>query len=364
MSMLPRKYHTALSLLLTPLLTGAIALSNAAPAPAQQGPDFEPAVSANGLFLAGYTKLEDPDGAPTSRTGLFAQQVELHMAAQADTDLVAQVTLLLPRGSRTVDRVDIGETFVIARLSPVLELKAGRFYADFGWHNLLHPHEFPFLDQPLVLERLFGVDGIDEVGLGLRRSLPTPWDASISIQLLSGDNLRWGSRTDEDLLHTVYVDNVWDIESGTTVELGGSWAGGGNIDERFTHALGANLNVEWPRGTADELGLRWQMEYALTSEDLRAGRRNTGGVSSFVQYRFARRWWAQGRYDYYGLPREKGEGWEDRISVLFAFVPNRYAPLRLQYSRWRVDELGRGFNQYHIQLNFTIGPHPAHRYSH
>jgi hypothetical protein len=362
--MLSRKSHIALIPTFALLLLVAAGLASATWASDQEGPDFEPAISANGLFLVGYTKLEDPDGAPTSRTGLFAQQVELHMAAHVDTDLVGEISLLLPRGSRTVDQVEIGETFVIARLSPVLELKAGQFYADFGRHNALHPHEFPFLDQPLVLERLFGVDGINEVGLGLRRSLPTPWDASISIQLLSGDNLRWGSRTDEDLLHTVYVENVWRREGGTSVELGGSWAGGANIDERFTHALGVDLNVEWPRGESEELGLRWQTEYALTSEDLRAGRRNTGGFSSSMQYRFARRWWAQGRYDYYGLPREEGEGWEDRISVLFAFVPNRRAPLRLQYSRWRVDGLGRGFNQYHIQLNFTIGPHQAHRYSH
>lgn len=358
------KFQIALSLVLVPLFLFSADGAGADAASAQSAPDFEPAVSANSLFLAGYTKLEDPDGAPTSRTGLFAHQIELHMAAHVDTDLVGEVTLLLPRGSRTTDRVDIGETFVIARLSPVLELKAGQFYADFGRHNSLHPHEFPFLDQPLILERLFGVDGINEIGLGLRRSLPTPWDASISIQLLSGDNLRWGSRTDEDLLHTVYIENAWRQEGGTTLELGGSWAGGANIDERFTHALGAHLNVELPRGESGELGLRWQMEYALASEDLRAGRRTTGGLSSFVQYRFARRWWAQGRYDYYGLPREEGEGWEDRISVLFAFVPNRRAPLRLQYSRWRVDKLGRGFNQYHIQLNFTIGSHPAHQYSH
>ena len=336
----------------------------AMPAAAASGPAFEPETSANGLFLFGYTKREDRNGAPTSRTGIYAQQVELHMRAHVDSDVVAQITVTLPRGSRTDDRVDIGETFVSLPLSEVLELQAGRFYVDFGRHNLLHPHEFPFLDRPLALERLFGVDGIDEVGVGLRRTLALPWESTLSVQLLSGDNERWGSFTDEDLLHTARLHNRWSRQGGTVVELGGSWAGGANVDEQFTHALGADLNVEWPRGTAGELGARWQTEYALTSEDLRAGRRNTGGVSSFVQYRFARRWWAQGRYDFYGLPRETGAGWEDRISVMFAFVPNRRAPLRLQYSRWRVDDLGRGFNQYHVQVNFTVGAHATHRYAH
>ena len=55
-------------------------------------------------------------------------------------------------------------------------------------------------------------------------------------------------------------------------------------------------------------------------------------------------------------------GWEDRFSVLLAFVRSPGFPLRFQYSRWRMEETGRGFNQYHVQLNFTIGCHPAHGY--
>ncbi|MBT4497595.1 MAG: hypothetical protein HOC74_07730, partial [Gemmatimonadetes bacterium] len=116
--MLSRKSHIALIPTFALLLLVAAGLASATWASDQEGPDFEPAISANGLFLVGYTKLEDPDGAPTSRTGLFAQQVELHMAAHVDTDLVGEISLLLPRGSRTVDQVEIGETFVIARLSP------------------------------------------------------------------------------------------------------------------------------------------------------------------------------------------------------------------------------------------------------
>jgi hypothetical protein len=158
----------------------------------------------------------------------------------------------------------------------------------------------------------------------------------------------------------VRVDRIWS-DGGRRVEAGGSWAGGANLEERFTHAVGGDLTVEGY--TADgALDYRWQSEYAMVSEDFKAGRDNTGGLSTHVQRRFARRWWAQARYDYYGLPSRSGAGWEDRATVLLAFVPNERAPLRIQYSRWRVDDLDRGFNQVHLQLNFTLGPHAAHRY--
>lgn len=247
-------------------------------------------------------------------------------------------------------------------LGDLWSLRAGRFYVAFGQHNLLHPHEFPFLDRPLVLENLFGIDGIDEVGVDFRRVLPALGDATLSLQTYSGDNPRWPSRTDEDLLHAVRLHDTWGGDVGTRVELGGSWAGGANLDERFTHALGADLTVE-RHDDAGDLESRWQTEYALTSEDLKAGRRRTGGVTSYLQRRVGCHWWAQARYDFYGLPRPSGTGWEDRATVLLAFVPNERAPLRLQYSRWRVDDHGRGYNQYHIQLNFTLGPHRAHRYA-
>ncbi|MFC1525821.1 hypothetical protein ACFL6X_03300 [Candidatus Latescibacterota bacterium] len=324
------------------------------------GGDADPTISANGLFLAGYTKLEDPDGAPTSRTGLFAQQLEVHLAAPVDSGIVGEVTLTLPRGSRTEERIDITEAFIAVRLSPLWDIRAGRFYVAFGQHNLLHSHEFPFLDRPLVLENLFGIDGIDEVGLDARRRLPRLGNAVLSLQTYSGDNLRWPSRTDEDLLHAVRLHKTWEA-SQDRAEAGASWAGGANLEERFTHAIGGDLTVE-RFDAAGILELRWQAEYALASEDFRAGRRTTGGLTTYVQHRIARRWWAQARYDIYGLPRPSGESWEDRGTILLAYIASDRAPLRIQYSRWRVDALGRGFNQYHVQLNFTLGDHRPHRY--
>lgn len=132
---------------------------------------------------------------------------------------------------------------------------------------------------------------------------------------------------------------------------------------RFTSALGADLTFQWqPQGPGRHRHLTWQTEYVFAREDLKAERRKRGGGYSFLQCQFARRWWAQGRWDLFGLPEENKEERESRLSALLTFVHSERSALRFQYSRWRVEAAGRGFNQYHLQLNFSAGSHPAHRY--
>lgn len=166
-----------------------------------------PSIGANGLFLMGYTKREDPGGAPTSRTGFYTQRIQVQMDAPLDSTLHSTLTLALPAG----ENPHLVEGYLRARFSSGLMLRAGRFYADFGQHNTLDPHQFPFLDMPLVLERFFFTEGLNEVGIGLSKALPLPWRSSWSAQILNGDNPLWVSKTDEDFLLVTRLRNEWNI---------------------------------------------------------------------------------------------------------------------------------------------------------
>ncbi len=305
-----------------------------------------PSIGANGLFLMGYTKREDPDGAPTSRTGFYAQRMEVQMAAPLDSSLHSALTLALPAG----ENPQLIEGYLRARFSSGLMLQAGRFYVDFGQHNALHAHQFPFLDMPLVLERFFATEALNEVGIGLSKALPLPWHSSWSAQIVNGDNPLWVSKTDEDFLLVARLKSEWDIDAERALVWGLSWAGGRNVKERFTSVYGVDVRLQL------NARLLWQSEYLLANENLKTHKTQRGGFYSFVKYQTTRRSWAQVRYDLYGLPEDRDEG-ENRISILLGFAPRKLLPLRFQYSRWRIDREGRGYNQYHIQLNFSMGSH-------
>lgn len=330
---------------------------------------FNPAISANGLLIGAFT-TDDADhhhegdvtdehahahGAGTE-SGLRVQEVELQLSSFVDPYLKADLILAVPGG----EGLELEEGHVTTQGLPGgLTLKAGRFYADLGRHNLLHSHQYPFLDAPLVNERLLGGEGLREDGIGLSWLLPVSWYAELSAQVLDGDNELFASPEGEDLLYLGHLKSFWDLGESTTLELGASAATGINQLEEQTTLAAADLTLKWrPPRRALYRGLIWQSEYLYTREEHPLETRERGGFYSLIQYQFARRWWAQGRYDLYGVPKDEDRDW--RASALVSFVPSEFSALRLQYNR--LDSEGEQVNQVYVQLNFTIGSHPAHRY--
>ena len=322
---------------------------------------FNPAISANGLFLAAY---DSEDGAGLkpghgfgSETGMRVQEVEMQISAFVDPYLKADLIFALPGG----EEIELEEGFVTTQGLPLpLTVKVGKFFADLGRHNLLHAHQFPFLDAPLVHQRLLGDEGLNEAGIGVSLLLPTPWFTEVSGQVFDGDNELFASEDGEDLLYVGHLRNFVDMGESATLELGGSFAAGNNRFDKLTSVVGGDLTLKWrslrrSRGR----GLIWQSEYLYSRQNLAGDTKREGGLYSLVQFQFARRWWIQGRYDLFGLPKEDGAR-VHRGSALLAFVPSEFSALRLQYNH--LEEDGKGVNQLFAQLNFTIGSHPAHRY--
>ena len=105
------------------------------------------------------------------------------MSSSVDSYLRADLILALPGG----EGVEMEEGFVTTLGLPSnLALKVGKFYADLCKHNSLHTHRFPFIDPPLVNERLLGDEGLNEVGISLNWLAPTPLYSELSAQVLDG----------------------------------------------------------------------------------------------------------------------------------------------------------------------------------
>jgi hypothetical protein len=316
---------------------------------------FNPAISANGLFLGTYLSGEEEGEVPA--TGLHFQEMEVQLTSFVDAYLKADLILALPGG----EGIEVEEGVVTTQGLPYnLALKAGKFYADLGRHHTLHAHAFPFIDAPLVLERLLGEEGLNETGLGLSALLPLPWYAELNGQVLNGDHELFASPKGRDLLYVGHLKNFWDLGPTATLELGGSWAGGENQDRALSSLAGADLTLKWRAAGPRRRALVWQSEYLRARREGPEGTRAEGGVYSLLQYQFARRWWAQARWDLFGLPKAKGTAREHRVSGLLALVPSEFSALRLQCSR--LDSGGQAENQALLQFNFSIGSHPAHRY--
>ena len=324
---------------------------------------FNPAISVNGLFQGTYRSRENNNPNAEVKTGLKVQEIELQFSANVDKWLSANI-----RFTFEDDEFEIEEAFADVLLMNRLALRAGQFYTHFGKHNLLHQHQFPFIDAPLVNQEIFGEEGLLEVGTGLNYLVPVPWYSELIFEFLEGGNENlFDAPLNDDFAYLFHTKNLWDLDEDTTLELGGSYVTGrngatGGAAHSQSQAAGANLTVKWkPAQRLRYQTLVWQTEYLgswqetgpATPDD------NKGGIYSFLQYQFQERWWAQGRYDYFGLHRSAGINEKHRYSALVGFVPSEFSALRLQYSF--LDDL-RDEHQLILQLNFSLGSHPAHLY--
>ena len=333
---------------------------------------FNPAISVNGLFGGGYSTDLDATQQmtnPNFQNGFNFQEAEFQFTADVDPYFNANFILAVDRAGE----VEIEEGYVTSERLPYdllprdTSLKTGKFYAAFGKHNLLHAHQFPFIDRPLINQAAFGDEGLNEPGVGLSYLLPTSWFSELTFQGLAGENENLFLSSGDSKPRGAYLGhwkNFFDLSDSTTLEFGNSYIGGRNSDagHRLSQAIGADLTMKWrPLQTATEKALIWQNEYIYFSRDReRPPSSRGGGFYSSLQYQFARNWWIQGRYDLLGVPR-LDEGRNNRWTTLLALVPSEFSALRLQHS-YTTQSHGKSVNEILLQMSFTIGSHPAHRY--
>ncbi|MBM2804545.1 MAG: hypothetical protein HW419_2438 [Deltaproteobacteria bacterium] len=333
---------------------------------------FNPAISVNALFGGGYStnpettrRLSNPD----FHNGFNFQEAEFQFTADVDPYWKANMILAVDRAGN----VELEEGYVTSEQLPYnllprdTSLKLGKFFAGFGKHNLLHAHQFPFIDRPLINQAVFGDEGLKEPGLGLSYLLPTSWFSELTFQGLAGENeslFRAGEESKRRGAYLGHWKNFFDVSDSTTLEFGNSYIAGRNSDagHRLSQAIGLDLTMKWrPLRQATEKGLIWRNEYIYFSREReRDPSSRGGGLYSSLQYQFARNWWIQGRYDLLGVPK-LDDGRKNRWTTLLALVPSEFSALRLQHS-YTTQTRGKSVNEILLQMNFTIGAHPAHQY--
>src|SRR6185436_8142071 len=113
------------------------------------------------LADGGWTTANEPglllrgDHDPLVR-GFTIPNAELTLDAAVDPYFkgFANIVYKLDRDGETV--VELEEAYALTTSLPKnLQAKVGQFFAEFGRHNPQHPHQWAFIDQPLVSTQMF-----------------------------------------------------------------------------------------------------------------------------------------------------------------------------------------------------------------
>jgi hypothetical protein len=304
-----------------------------------------------------------------------------------------------------------------------LQFKGGLFLTEFGINNPTHAHAWQWLDQPVIISRLFGGDGMRAPGARLSWLAPLPWYSEflVSVQNANGETVpsflgneevfaerpiggrpftNVSVKSLQDLMYMGRWVNSWTITDEVTTKFGVSALFGPNATgtSGYTQIYGTDLKLTWRpvnnfRGWPfllweSELLGRWYKASPFFDDsdpdnviDLRKQTLVDWGFYTQALYGFYYRWAGGLRYEYASGDNQSVLRYKDRtrdpfrdnrlrLSPMLMFQPTEFSRIRLQYNydqapHLEFDGLGsRAKDAHSVWMGFEvlIGTHLAHKY--
>ncbi len=347
----------------------------------------------------GSLQLGDHD--PAVR-GFTIPNVELTLDGAVDPYFKGFANIVYKLDAAGETGVELEEVYVLTTSLPHnLQIKGGQFFTEFGRQNPQHPHSWSFVDQPLVLNRMFGPDGLRSQGVRISWLAPTPWytEAMVSVMNSAGGTT-WSFRSDEsseihggapldrqvlrlgDMLVVPRLATSFELTSTQTLVLGASAAFGPNNSgpSAKTRIYGADLYWKWKSATAAQGFPFLSLQAELLSRRYDAASRpavedpgvtlpgetlrDRGGYAQ-VLWGVKPRWvlglrgdWADGDAAAFEVPLRAQR---TRISPNLTWYPSEFSKLRLQYNYDDRNGVGTDHSLW-MQFEFILGAHASHKF--
>lgn len=338
-----------------------------------------------------------------NKNGFTVQSAELFVGGAVDPYFDAQANIGLKIDAEGETVIELEEAFARTRSLPFgLQVKAGQFYTALGRANPMHLHRWDFVDQPVILSRLLGPDGLRSQGVQLSWLTPLPWFSELTlgtqnskgetaVSFLGEEGEEVGGfmladrsvRNAADLLYTARWLNGFDLSETASVNLGFSAAVGPNASgpDNRTYLYGADIFAKWqPDSTHRGFPfIAFQAEAFLRNYE--AGdpgdpNRQTledWGFYAQALWGFTPGWVAGLRVDHADSDGGAADKADDpvrdgrwRVSPNVTWFPTEFSKLRLQYNHdWaeHLDNQGQdGADTVWLQLQFSLGGHFAHTF--
>ncbi len=366
--------------------------------------EFNPAIGLVGETIFSY-RSKGSDEIGTDRPGgfdVFQRSIELNVAASVDPFAKAYAVINASADANTGEAtMGVEEAALQTTSLPWnLELKAGRYFAEFGKLSYIHDHELPFVNRPLVLDEYIGGESRTD-GAQLNWLLPVPHYVSLStgfgmgfggdsplnnpgtLRRLSGFNYYGRLSTYFDLTPSVQLETgVSGLINPHTEDRGGVLVqpDGSTLTERERRVAGLDLKVRYvPLRNNQFRRLDWGTEVLYSGGRYLfdpdgslnpngatpglSGDEFTGGVGSlglysYVTYKWHRQWSAGFLFDWAQSPQNH----EDEASAYSPYITwalSHWNQLRLQYTHTDHNAVSglRPDDAIYVQWAWIIGAH-------
>ncbi len=317
----------------------------------------------------------------------FPREVEVSFFGQIDPYARAEVRVEAGQDSRSGElTVNLAEANLTLMALPYgTQLKLGKMRNRFGYLNQIHAHDWPFIDNPNVLQQFFGKEGLVESGFEATWVPPLPFYLELLGGVFNGENdVAFGRDQISNPLVTGRLRTFLDLDEWGAVQLGSSIAAGQTPEQRNSTIVGFDAKYKytppgWQRAAFTLLG-----EYLLSFRDVVVtdpdGRDQTrtrnsqgfyvyGGLQPFNHGELSK-WLLGFRYDRTQYPAASGTEWA--VQPFLAYYPSEFLRFRLGYKQTTRSQCcsyldfqdnggsAKQVSEYFLQATFILGAHPAH----
>lgn len=387
-------------------------------------------ISFDGLFAVGSSSASDvqalqPGGHDPRQRGFTVQNLETTFQGAVDPYFRALAAIIFQIDPEGESILEVEEAYAETTSLPWnLQLRAGQYFTEFGRHNQFHPHAWAFVDQPLVVGRFLGPDGLRSSGVRTSWLLPTAFYSELlfSVQNSQGETAFSFRNAHEDEVYLGRLHSADRIGSVFDLLLTPRWVSSFNLTPQQTVVFGTSAalgpNASGPESDTSIFGLdafwKWkpastragfpfvsfqselmvrQYEAGEFSWDLNGSnaldpderdldgdgmvdvlpgeRLRDWGVYGQALWGFRKGWVAGLRGDFVDRI-ERGEyerrfGLDEdrhqrwRVSPNLTWYPSEFSKVRLQYNLDRRQNMGVDHSVW-LQFEFLLGAHSAHKF--
>jgi hypothetical protein len=311
----------------------------------------------------------------------FPREIELNLFGQIDPYARADVRFEAGEEEAGAETsVSLAEaTITLLALPYGTQAKLGQMRNRFGWSNVIHEHDLPWIDRPDVYRAFLGEEGLVEKGVEATW-VPDflPFYVEVLGGVFNGDNeTAFGLGRLRAPLVTGRVVAFFEPTDTTGLQVGVSVANGVTPDRLKSTLVGYDLKFKYrPDGWLHPL-------LSLGSEGIYSIREVTSDEGDpffkktkdrFGWYGWAevqpwRQWAFGGRYDATQYPSMAGFQWA--VEPYVTWLPSEFLRFRAAYKhteRTHRDGFdlnggsGRVVDELLLQATFILGAHPAHRF--
>ena len=308
-------------------------------------------------------RIHDPD--PTMRKADF-KEIEFNFFSAVDPFLNALATISLSKGPTGETVTDIEEAYAqYIGFAHGMDVRVGKMKAAIGRTNRNHTDQLEYLDFPLVIQDLFGEEGLKAPGASVAYLFPGDRFHEMTVEGLDLDEdhpVFSGSRLDNPLWVTHYR-TFFDFNEDMSAQFGLTYANGPNGTPQHSQVYGADYTMKWQPGKKGKSALfeaeAYQADTGSIPVDGGTPRQKTFGAFAALTYEVKPNWFATVKADYSEIPLTANL--HRAVSLGLTYKMSEFSHVRLEYQKI-TSNFENDRDLLTFQLQYLIGVHPAHKY--